>query len=263
MPYNLALVTGATSGIGEALCRLLASKGVNLLITGRRSKKLEELQKELSSQVSIESYPLDLTDPSDLKKLVWVVEEKVPDLVVNNAGFGLYGSACALSIQEQKEMIDLNIHSVVELSIVAANVLKKNCQKGVILNVSSVAAFLPFPSFAVYAATKSFVTSFSEAMNFELAPCGIHVLASCPGRVSTGFSKRASGDRPKKRGGPMMTAEYAAAQVFHQIQTKKAVHIFNWKYRLGAFLGAYIIPRWFLFGVLKRELNLQKSSTSK
>lgn len=238
--FTSALITGATSGIGESLAKLLASKKIPLLLTGRNQAKLEELKSTLPTQVEIMAADLSLKE--DRKRLIHLMNDRTVDLVINNAGFGFYGEVVCVETDALLDMIELDVMAVVELTVEAAKSMNKNAQKGVIMNVSSVAAFHVLPNFAVYSASKAFVNSFSRTVNFELEGKGIHVLASCPGRVATAFQSRASGGKTKSAdGGPFMTSEFAADEIWRQIVCKKPIHIFDWRYRLTTFL-TYLIP---------------------
>lgn len=238
--FNLALVTGATSGIGEALAKLLASKGVPLLLTGRNQAKLEELRSSLKTKVEVIAADLSLKE--DRKKIVDLIYDRKVDLLINNAGFGVYGEIVSAETEALLNMIELDVMAVVELTVGAAKSMKKNDQKGVIMNISSAAAFHVLPNFAVYSASKAFLNSFSYAVDFELMDAGIRVLASCPGRVATAFQSRASGGKIQAgKSGLFMTSEFAAEEIWRQIVNETPIHIFDWRYRLSTFL-AYLVP---------------------
>lgn len=191
-----AIVTGASEGIGLELARVFAAKGHHVTLVARRRDKLEALADEI--EASTERRPLvaelDLLEPGAAERL----EETVgaaglsPDILVNNAGFGLIGRVAELDPAEQLAIVDLNIRTLTALTlrflpaIVAA--------RGGILNVASVASFMPGPGFAVYYASKAYVRSFSEALAEELKPSGVRVTALCPGPVRTGFQARAGFD---------------------------------------------------------------------
>lgn len=254
--FALALVTGATRGIGEEFCRLLAARKIPMIIVARDANRLKEVASELSKSVSVMPIAADLGTSEGRKKITEVIREHVPDLVVNNAGFGLYGEAIDLPIDQQLQMVDVDIKAVLELSLEAARALQALGKEGTILNVASAAAFLVFPLFATYSASKAFVVSFSESLDFELAPHRIRVLASCPGVVKTDFRERAGGKYVSE---PMMTTTFAAEQLWHQIVTGRRVHIFDWKMRLGVFLGRYLIPKALLAKILTRSIRQFKS----
>ncbi|MEX1012442.1 MAG: SDR family NAD(P)-dependent oxidoreductase [Waddliaceae bacterium] len=230
-----ALVTGATSGIGKELCHLLLKQGVSLIATGRDAKELEKYE----GAITLIS---DLTQVEDRKKLVSLIHEKKPDLVINNAGIGLYGDALDSPISDQMQLVEVNINALTELTLEAVKMMSAHQKMGVVLNVSSVAGFLPFPGNAAYAASKAFVTNFSVALDFECREKGIRILAACPGMVDTAFRTRAGGKEPHVSKSGVMSARYAANQILWQIKKRKPVHIFDWKYRVGVFLMTYILP---------------------
>ena len=191
MNFKTALVTGATSGIGEAVARLLASKGISLILTGRNGEKLAQLSTEL--KVPVETVIADLSLPQDRAIVAAKIRTTVPDLIINNAGIGLYGEAVALSKEKQMDIVTLNVEALTDLTLESARVLSEAKRPGVILNVASAAAFTVFPQFALYSASKAFVVQLSESMDWELKSQGIRVLASCPGVVATNFRERAKG----------------------------------------------------------------------
>lgn len=250
LEFRQALVTGASSGIGEGLCRLLASKGISLIITGRDQQRLTALQEELEKLVDVIVLCLDLGDKEQRQSLVRALWDKTPDLVVNNAGLGLYGDAISLDTAGQLEILNINGMALLELTLEAAKALKSKRRKGVIVNVSSVVGCFPcYPSFSVYAASKAFVNSFSQGINAELASSGIRVLAACPGRVSTRFQQRAGLKDPAKQIGrrdpTQMNSDFAAKQIWKQIERNQPVYVFNRFYRYAAFAVRYLLPiRW-------------------
>jgi uncharacterized protein len=188
--YRAALVTGASSGIGERLARLLAADGCGLIVVARRAGRLEELAAGLRDAhgVHVEVLAADLTTPAGLL----TVEDRLADasrpveLLVNNAGFGLSGSFADVPADGAEAQIRLNVLTLVRLThAVLPGMLER--RHGGILNVSSVAGFLISPGSAAYAATKAFVTSFSESLAAEMSGRGVHVTALCPGLTRTGF----------------------------------------------------------------------------
>jgi uncharacterized protein len=255
MGFQLALITGATSGIGEALCRLLASKGIRMILTGRNSKKLDLLRQELGSSADIQTHVCDLSKQEELQGLVELIRQQAPDLIVNNAGLGIYGKALDSSVDDQLSLLDVNARAPLQISLEAASVLKKLSRKGTILNVASAAAFQPGPDFSVYASSKAFLVLLSESLDIELAPEGIRVLAACPGMVSTSFQSRAAGKPLEMHSRFMMSAEYAAAQIWKQIQQGKRIHLFDWRYRLAHFMVHYLLPRQFVGKMVQRSLQ--------
>jgi short-subunit dehydrogenase len=256
MIYKKALITGATSGIGEALSYLLASKGISLLLTGRNREKLEELRKALS-QVPVEIRAADLANPAEREKLIaWMREEK-PDLVINNAGYGLYGEAIDLDTDEQLRLVEVDVNAVVHLTVEAGKEMVASVEKGVIMNVSSAACYQIFPHFAAYAASKAFVTTFSRSLDFELRSRGVRVLVCCPGQIATGFYRRAHGTG-KRSASMVMNVNDAAQEIWWQIQRKKQIHIFDWRYRFATYLS-YFLPASWIAPLLQREIKSRRA----
>jgi short-subunit dehydrogenase len=186
--YQTALVTGASSGIGQRLALLLAGNGSDLVIVARRTGLLEELAARLREEhkVSVEVLTADLTSATGLA----AAEARLSDpdrpieLLVNNAGFGSSGSFTDLPVGTAEDQVRLNVAAVVRLTHAALPGMLRRCHGGV-LNVSSVAGFVPSPGAAVYGATKAFVTAFSESLSAEVKQRGVHVTALCPGFTRT------------------------------------------------------------------------------
>ena len=250
--FHLALVTGASSGIGEELCHLLAKQGIDLIVTGRNKSKLDTLKENLPVNVTV--CPVDLTDREDRKKLITLISDRIPDLVINNAGFGIYGKAFELPVQDQMNLLEVNCGALLELSLESGRALKKAGMSGVIMNISSAAAYQTFPLFAVYAASKAFVNSFSEAFDDELRSSGVRCLASCPGMVDTSFRSVASKGKVRKKPSILMSVEFAAEEIWWQILRRKPVHIFDWRFRLLTFISRFI-PKSILFRLLRSNIK--------
>ncbi len=226
-----------------------------MMLTGRDEMKLEALQKSLSQKVAVSILALDLTQPQQRSSLCAWMQREAPQLVVNCAGFGLYGEAVKVDMAKQLEMIDLNVSAVTELSIEAVRSLKAHKKTGVIVNVASAAAFQPLPYFAVYSASKAYVTTFSQALDSENEEAGIRVLAACPGVVNTNFQKTASfGTKSEAKGLSPMTAAFAAGQIFSQIEKKKPLHIFDYRYRLMAWFTHFFRARTLIRNEMKKRL---------
>ena len=190
---EVAVITGASAGIGAALARVFAEHDHDLVLIARRENKLNAVADEIAAAGRRRPLvlPLDLTQPDAIRqiKAELAAHALEPQYIVNSAGFGLVGNAVQLDHVEQFAMIDLNIRVLTELSLVFADTLGR--LGGGILNVSSVAGFMPGPGMAVYYATKAYILSFSEALNHELKPYGVRVTALCPGPVPTEFQARA------------------------------------------------------------------------
>jgi short-subunit dehydrogenase len=188
----ITLITGASAGIGAELARVFAAHGHELVLVARRQDRLEALADEIAAtgkpRPAVLAVDLEQRDAAINIRGQLLSLELEPEIVVNNAGFGLVGSTTVLSRDEQLAMIDLNVRVLTELSLIFSESLARH--RGGILNVASIAAFLPGPSMAVYYATKAFVLSFTEALHQELADSGVRVTALCPGPVITEFQVR-------------------------------------------------------------------------
>lgn len=255
MKHQLALVTGATSGIGEALCRLLARQGINLIASGRSMDRLLKLQAELKSQIDIQVVTCDLENNEQLDHLIEILHEKCPDLIINNAGFGLYGEALTYPTSEQLSILEVNGKVPLELTLESARTLIERKKQGVILNISSAAAFQIFPTLAVYSAVKSFVNHFSQSLDYEFRSYGVRVLAACPGMVDTQFQTRAGSNDFSDQGIRAMSAEEVANLMWKQIQSQKPLVIMNWKYRILTALTKFIPQSWLSEQLSKNVLS--------
>lgn len=193
----ITLITGASAGIGAELARVFAAHGHELVLVARREDRLVALADEIASggrsRPTVLALDLERQDAVSQIAAELAARGLEPANVVNNAGFGLAGGAAALDRSEQLAMIDLNVRVLTEMSLSFVDSLARH--RGGILNVASVAAFLPGPGMAVYHASKAYVLSFTEALHGELADRGIRVTALCPGPVATEFQARA-GSRP-------------------------------------------------------------------
>lgn len=189
----VALITGASAGIGAELARVFAAHGHELALVARREDRLAVLAEEIAaaghSRPTVLSVDLGRRDAVSVVAAELTSRGLEPAFVVNNAGFGLVGPAAVLSRDEQLAMIDLNVRTLTELSLAFVDSLTRH--RGGILNVASIAAFTPGPGMVVYYASKAYVLSFSEALHCELAGRGVRVTALCPGPVLTEFQARA------------------------------------------------------------------------
>lgn len=192
-----ALITGASSGIGEAFARTLAARHANLILTARSEDKLHKLAKALTKDhgVSVHVFTGDLSHEDMPQRLYDEVKNKglSVDLLINNAGFGKWGHFLAEEYKTYQEMLRLNINSLVGLTyLFIPEMLKK--RNGGVINIASTAAFQPVPYIATYSASKAFVLSFSEALYGEYKNSGLTILALCPGNTSTNFFYVANAD---------------------------------------------------------------------
>jgi short-subunit dehydrogenase len=189
----VCLITGASSGIGAALAREFARHGHTLVLTARRQAELDRLADEIARGGRPRPHVIaaDIASEDGADALQRGLAERGLDvsILVNNAGFGLLGEAAKLDAHQQLSMIDLNVRALTDLTLRFIDSVSRH--KGGILNVASIAGFLPGPGMTVYHASKAYAVSFSEALHAELAPQGVKVCALCPGPVPTGFLSRA------------------------------------------------------------------------
>ena len=197
MTDRVTLITGASSGIGAELARVFASNGHRVALVARRADRLETLAGEIVAAGGARPIiiPCDLEQPDGGDKVAAALaaEGAEVEYVVNNAGFGKFGRAIKIDRAEQLGIIAVNIRALTDLSLRFSDQLIRN--RGGILNVGSIAGFLPGPGMAVYYASKAYVLSFTEALHEELGPLGVRVTALCPGPVPSEFQARA-GFRP-------------------------------------------------------------------
>jgi short-subunit dehydrogenase len=186
-----ALITGGSKGIGKAMAVLLAKKGYGLLLVSRSEAELKQLADELDTEVFY--YAVDLSQPEASQKVADWCSSYPVSILINNAGYGLWGQFSELDIKSQINMMQLNINTLVELTHLLLPVLKQQ-QQSYILNVSSTAAYQAVPTLALYAASKAFVLSFSRALRYELKDTTTSVSCLCPGPTDTGFAQRAGMD---------------------------------------------------------------------
>ena len=196
------LITGASAGIGLEFARQSARRGQNLVLVARSADKIAQLAGELARAHNIQAYPLafDLTVPETPSQLFAETTRRGLEVetLINNAGFGSLGSFTAFEPERDRQMIELNITSLVQLTHLYIRPMRER-RSGAIINVASTAAFQPVPYMATYAATKAFVLSFSEALWEEYRAEGIKILALCPGATDTNFFSAAKGSRPPYR----------------------------------------------------------------
>ena len=277
---NITIITGASSGIGKEffrqifaayLKRKVASVEKEIWLIARDEKRLSAAKNEILAEqnkhaslderkVSVKIFCIDLCGEKGVKNFGGILERESEndelkiELLVNNAGFGTYGEFCETDIWKQTRMIDLNC---VSLTGICGICLPKMAEGAVIINVSSLAAFLPLGNFAVYAASKSYVLSFSLALAAELKDKKIRVCALCPGSVSTNFANVASnGARKEVLGGK--PPEKIVKHCLKNAKRGRRVILYGVKWKITAFLSRFI-PRYagarFTFLFIKRPSN--------
>jgi hypothetical protein len=243
-PWKTALVTGASAGIGEAFARQLAAGGTGLVLVARRADRLAGLADELGAGgVEVEVVAADLTDRADLARVGERVAdpERPVDLLVNCAGVGASGPFVDGDLDTCHQMIDLNVSALVDLTHAALPAMQGR-GRGWILNVSSLGGHAPGPSFAVYSATKAFVTSFSESLFEELRGTGVHITVVCPGATKTEFAEIAGTEADDLPGFLQQSAEEVVAEALAATAAGKAVRVTGMVNRVSAAFTT-VLPR--------------------
>jgi uncharacterized protein len=238
-----ALITGASAGIGLEFGRQLASRAHLLVLVARREQRLNELRNGLMQEhptLRVHIHKTDLADRAQLKELVeWLERQKINvDLLINNAGLGDSGPFATSDPKRNEQMMLVNMVALTSLTryMVPQMLARK---RGGVLNVSSSAGFLPIPDFAVYAATKAYVTSFSEALRAELRGTGVSVCALCPGPVHTEFqqvAKRLDGEPDSGPEFVYVSVDQAVRDALAALEADRPLVIPGLAMKLGMFL---------------------------
>ncbi len=242
------LITGASAGIGREFARQLAGRAKSLILIARREQKLNELRDELNQRypnVAVSVLKTDLADPAQLNELLaWLNHKGIDvDLLINNAGLGDSG---AFSTSDPIRNEQMTLVNIVALTMLTRHLLPRMIARrcGGILNVSSSAGFLPIPDFAVYAATKAYVTSFSEALRAELRGTGVSVCSLCPGPVHTEFQEVAKRPGAQPDTGPefvFVSVEEVVRDALAALEADRPLVIPGFPMKIGMFL-VRIIP---------------------
>jgi short-subunit dehydrogenase len=240
----VTLLTGASAGIGAALAHVFAAHGHELVLVARREQRLAELADAIAAKGHQKPgfLPFDLAQADVAERIGRELATRglEPDIIINNAGFGLVGEAASLDRAEQLAMIDVNVRALTDLSIAFVRSLQRH--RGGILNVASVASFLPGPNMAVYYATKAYVLSLSESLHSELAPRGIRVTALCPGPVQTEFQARSGLKSDAFPGLLTESAETVAEQGYRALKDGRRVVVPGLANKILT-VGARLLPR--------------------
>lgn len=253
-----ALITGASSGIGLELAKIFAENKINLVLVARNNSKLHQLADELRTKNSINCTVI-ASDLSLQRSAIEVYEtcqsEKINiNYLINNAGFGDYGSFHESDLKKQQSMIQLNITTLTELTRLFLPEMVKH-KFGKILNVASTAAFIPGPNMSVYFATKAYVLSFSEAIHEELKGAGISVTALCPGPTESDFFNKAEmSEAGMVKGKKMPSSREVAEYGYKQLMAGKAVAIHGFMNYLMANSSRFT-PRSIVRSIVKKVIG--------
>jgi short-subunit dehydrogenase len=249
-----ALVTGASSGIGEVFARELAARGANLVLAARSQDKLEALALELRDRygVSVEVVAIDLSEPGRGASLAADLEHAglEVDVLVNNAGFGLFAALHEADPKRIAQAVQLNVGALTELTCALLPQMRAR-DRGTIVNVASTAAFQPVPYMAVYGATKAYVLSFTEALWAETRGTGVRVTALCPGATDTAFFDTASDDASI---GPRMAPEQVVRAAFSALDHRRSTVIPGLSNRLLA-NSTRLAPRQLVARIAERTMR--------
>jgi short-subunit dehydrogenase len=257
--YKTALITGASSGIGEAFAKALAAKGLDLILVARSEDKLRALARQLNELYSrrVEVVTADLSLAGSAAKVHAAAEGLgMPvDLLINNAGFGTVGAFVKQDAERERQEILLNAAAVVDLAhaFLPAMLARK---RGAIMNIASAAAFQPLPYMSVYAATKAFVLSFSQGLRGEVRNKGIKVLAVCPGPVDTPFFE-ATGSAGLRKTVPkasMVTTDDVVREALRALKAGRSVVVPGFAFKLAA-AGSKFMPHDLLTAMTARFMK--------
>lgn len=252
------LITWASSGIGREFAIQLASQGYHCILHGRDSVRLNQVRDQIIALGSdADIITADLSNLTQVDEFAHLIITKYPQIsyVINNAGYGLYGSCLEVSLEDQINMINLNCSAMLIITHYIATHRVHNHIQGKILNVASTAAFQPWPGMATYFATKSRVYSWSQALRYELRPHDIQVSILCPGATETNFFEHSGNPTTS----PMLSRMMSAHEVVHialkWMDTNQDLIIPWWTNKI-LYLLTTITPRWLLLKIL--DMIIQK-----
>ncbi len=246
-PANTALITGASGGIGLELAKIAASKNINLVLVARNKVKLDQLRKELKEkyQINVWVFAHDLSNPDTLPELVEEIDNLALEItiLINNAGIGDYGKYLETSPGKELEMINLNVFALTYLTKIYYRRMM-HAGNGKIMNLSSIAGFMPGPYMSVYYATKAYVLSLTEALSAEAKGTGVTLTALCPGPTESNFFANASVNDQSaiKFFLSIPKAEVVARYGFNAMMKGRTVAIHGIKNKITIFLVNFI-PR--------------------
>ncbi|MFP4643739.1 MAG: SDR family NAD(P)-dependent oxidoreductase [Spirochaetales bacterium] len=257
MPRDTALITGASDGIGRELARVMARDKWNLVLVARREDRLEELQRELSTVVSVATVPFDLSREDAARRIVEHLSDRdiTIEALINNAGLGDHCRFVDSDWETNRAMMRVNIEALTELTrLLLPSMISRG--GGFVMNVSSVAGFQPGPMMAVYYATKAYVLSFSEALAEEVRGSGVSVTALCPGPTRSGFQESAgiaAGTSLNNR--LMPTARKVAQYGYDAMMRGRRVAVYGLVFRVLILLNRFLPRRLVVWSVARFQAN--------
>jgi len=241
--FKWAIVTGGSSGIGREFVLELSRRKLNVIATGRDEKRLKQLADEVKEKfkTQVHTFVVDLSSPQKVKRFIEEVSSFEIDLLVNNAGFGLYGEFVKLDSEEIENMIEVNVKALTVLSHHFAKQMVQR-RRGGIINVSSIAGYMPLAYFNAYSATKAYVYYLSLALWAELKKYNVHVLCVAPGPTRTRFFERAFKDQSFRTFGKLMDPKQVAFGAIEAFEKRKPIYIPAFKNRLISFAAKKLLP---------------------
>jgi short-subunit dehydrogenase len=257
-----AIITGTSRGIGAEYARALARQGYDLLLISRDEKRMAQFSHELEASYGIQTHIgiLDLATPGSAHELFSIAGNcyKTPDILINNAGFGVYGKFALQPMKQIQQMLHLHLQTVVEsIRLFLPGMIERG--GGAIINVSSIAGMFPIPYMAEYSATKAFLISFSEALAEEVRANGVQIQACCPGQTETSFHSLA-GFKPKNPF-PAQTTKDVVQMSLAALKKKQTFVTIGWQGKLSSVIAKWVPKKILLKAagqIIKKGLNKSK-----
>ncbi len=245
-----AVITGASSGIGESMARELGSQGVNLLLVARRLDRLKALGAELKEkhQIEYQAIDADLSLPHEAKRVFERATEngRHVQVLINNAGIGVYGPFQHYPVEEYLKIIQINVTSLMELTYHFVGHMQKHGKVSYIGNVGSVASYLSVPYFSVYGASKHFVKEFSESLNYDLKKSNISVTLIAPGGTYSEFTERSGQTLKKSAHASMMTSQAVAQIGLEGLFKRRRAVVPGWTNCVAVNFPRFLPAKWML-----------------
>jgi len=256
---STALITGASNGIGLELARRLARDGHDVILVARSVDKLQALADELAGQYGIQAGAIgqDLGYEGAAQELVDKLGDRRVDMLINNAGFGEFGTFIDADIRRLNQMIQLNVATLTALAHAFGRRMAAQ-GGGQILNVASIAGFMPGPGAAVYYASKAYVLSFSDALNYELRHKNVTVTTLCPGPTDTGFASAANAETSAAFKWPMLsTLDSLADYAYDSLKARRGIAVHRWLMKIMAF-SVRLAPRFLANAISAHSIGFRR-----